>query len=384
MSSLPLISSSLLPFRQLGPAASLTARWAPHVRFVFHLRCLPRSSPRPPAPPRPRAPAARPRTPPGSPAAKAIRTASGQGHPPRRRSSVLPSLPRKGGGAAGRRAVEAAVRGDEAARDREEQAAASGGGAGGTRPGEAGHPLLSPPRQLRRYLCSWPSSPQQSSRPWASSPPWLRIRRERGVAPLPCFTFAGERVGLLPPPTSRGHLSLSVRPPLSPRTAAFSSAGRLDPPGRRAAEPPPSAGDPRPRAGRSTAMAWSITRTPRRYSPCTTRGSRPAVGRGQAPRGGAAVSASAAGSAGGSRAGLFVRMDQPEVEDKSDVWGPPGSERSCGTLLSEREKRGGDQGQRGHFAWLADSASPCQAVESCHVSQNGKNVRTGATGVLNM
>jgi len=72
MSFLPLISSSLLPFRQLSPAASLTARWTPHVRFVFHLRCLPRSSPRPPAPPRPRAPAARPRTPPGSPEAKAI------------------------------------------------------------------------------------------------------------------------------------------------------------------------------------------------------------------------------------------------------------------------------------------------------------------------
>ena len=75
------------------------------------------------------------------------------------------------------------------------------------------------------------------------------------------------------------------------------------------------------------------------------------MGRGQAPRGSAVVAASAAGGAGGSRAGVFVRTDQPEVEDKSDVWGPPGSERSCGTQLSEREKRGGDQGQRGHFAW---------------------------------
>jgi len=241
------------------------------------------------------------------------------------------------------------VRGDEAARGREEQAAAGGGGAGGTRPGEAGPPLLSPPRRLCRYLCPWPSSPQQSSRPWASSPPRLRIRRERGAAPLPCLAFAGKRVGLLPPPTSRGHLSPSVRPSLSPRTTASSSAGRLDPPGRRAAEPPPSASDPRPRAGRSTAMAWSCTRTPRRYSPCTTRGSRPAAGRGQAPRGGASGSA-AAGGAGGSRSVMLVRTDQPEVEDKSDVWSPPGSERSCGTQLSEREKRERDQGQQRHFA----------------------------------
>ena len=35
MSFMPLISSSLLPFRQLGPAASLTARWATLVSFVF-------------------------------------------------------------------------------------------------------------------------------------------------------------------------------------------------------------------------------------------------------------------------------------------------------------------------------------------------------------
>jgi len=40
----------------------------------------------------------------------------------------------------------------------------------------------------------------------------------------------------------------------------------------------------------------------------------------------------------------------PEVDDEADEWGPPASERSCGTRLSEREKRGGDQGQRGHFA----------------------------------
>jgi len=215
------------------------------------------------------------------------------------------------------RAVEAAVRGDEAVRGREEKAAAGGGGAGGTRPGEAGPPLLSPPRRLCRYLCPWPSSPQQSSRPWASSPPTV----------------------------SRGHLSPSVRPPLSPHTAASSSAGRLDPPGWPAAEPPPSASDPRPRAGRSTAMAWSCTRTPRRYRLCTTSGSRPAAGRWQAPRGGASGSAAAAaGGAGGSRAVMFVRTDQLEVEDKSDVWSPPGSERSYRTQLSEREKRGGDQG----------------------------------------
>jgi len=35
----------------------------------------------------------------------------------------------------------------------------------------------------------------------------------------------------------------------------------------------------------------------------------------------------------------------PEVEDEADEWGPPGSERSCGTHLSEREKRGVGQGQ---------------------------------------
>jgi len=44
------------------------------------------------------------------------------------------------------------------------------------------------------------------------------------------------------------------------------------------------------------------------------------------------------------------------------------------------EIRGSEDISRG----FADSASPCQAVVSCHVSQSGKNVRTGATGVLNM
>ena len=34
---IPLISSSLLPLRQLGPAAPLTARWAPLVSIIFHL-----------------------------------------------------------------------------------------------------------------------------------------------------------------------------------------------------------------------------------------------------------------------------------------------------------------------------------------------------------
>ena len=33
---------------------------------------------------------------------------------------------------------------------------------------------------------------------------------------------------------------------------------------------------------------------------------------------------------------------------------------------------------------LDDSASPCQAAVSCHISQSGKNVRVGATVVLNM
>ena len=39
-----------------------------------------------------------------------------------------------------------------------------------------------------------------------------------------------------------------------------------------------------------------------------------------------------------------ARVSLPEVEDEADEWGLPGSERSCGTQLSEREKRGGDQG----------------------------------------
>jgi len=38
------------------------------------------------------------------------------------------------------------------------------------------------------------------------------------------------------------------------------------------------------------------------------------------------------------------------VEDDADDWDPPGSERSCGTQLSEREKREGDEGQQEHFA----------------------------------
>ena len=46
MSSLPLISSSLLPLQQPGLVASLTSRWAPHVRFVFHPGFATRSAPR--------------------------------------------------------------------------------------------------------------------------------------------------------------------------------------------------------------------------------------------------------------------------------------------------------------------------------------------------
>ena len=34
-----------------------------------------------------------------------------------------------------------------------------------------------------------------------------------------------------------------------------------------------------------------------------------------------------------------------EVEDETDEWSPLASERSCGTHLSEREKRGAGQGQ---------------------------------------
>ena len=37
MSFMPLISSFLLPFRQLGPAAPPTARWTPLVSFFFYL-----------------------------------------------------------------------------------------------------------------------------------------------------------------------------------------------------------------------------------------------------------------------------------------------------------------------------------------------------------
>ena len=53
---------------------------------------------------------------------------------------------------------------------------------------------------------------------------------------------------------------------------------------------------------------------------------------------------------------------------------------NCRKGRREEEIRGSEDISRG----FADSASPCQAVVSCHVSQSGKNVRTGATGVLNM
>jgi len=33
-----------------------------------------------------------------------------------------------------------------------------------------------------------------------------------------------------------------------------------------------------------------------------------------------------------------------EVEDEANEWGLPGSERRCGTQLSEKEKRGASQG----------------------------------------
>ena len=38
-----------------------------------------------------------------------------------------------------------------------------------------------------------------------------------------------------------------------------------------------------------------------------------------------------------------------EVGDETDRCGPPGSERSCRTQLSERNKRGVEQGHSGHF-----------------------------------
>jgi len=82
---------------------------------------------------------------------------------------------------------------------------------------------------------------------------------------------------------------------------------------------------------------WSAKRARRRR-----RRSRRAVMALQASSRQAAASSGEAGGAGERAAG---EEGGAEVEDESDKRGPPGSERSCGTQLSERQKGGDGQGQ---------------------------------------
>ena len=75
----------------------------------------------------------------------------------------------------------------------------------------------------------------------------------------------------------------------------------------------------------------------------------------------------------------------PKVEDEADEWDPLGSERICGTQLSERGERGTSQrGRKDISRDPADCAPTWHASVACHVSQSGKNIGAAATVVLNM
>jgi len=74
----------------------------------------------------------------------------------------------------------------------------------------------------------------------------------------------------------------------------------------------------------------------------------------------------------------------PKVEDEADEWDPLGSERICGTQLSEGGKRGLVRGRKDISRDPADCAPTCHASMACHVSQSGKNVGAAATVVLNL
>ena len=74
----------------------------------------------------------------------------------------------------------------------------------------------------------------------------------------------------------------------------------------------------------------------------------------------------------------------PKVEDETDKWTPPDSERICGTQLSERGKEELVRSRKDISRDPADCAPTCHASVACHVSQSGKNVGAAATIVLNM
>ena len=67
-----------------------------------------------------------------------------------------------------------------------------------------------------------------------------------------------------------------------------------------------------------------------------------------------------------------VRTPLLEVEDEADEWGPPGSDRSCGTWLSERGREEPGRGSKDISRVYADWAPTCRAGVACHMRKCGK------------
>jgi len=63
-----------------------------------------------------------------------------------------------------------------------------------------------------------------------------------------------------------------------------------------------------------------------------------------------------------------------EVGDRTDVWGPHGSEMSCGTQLSEKEREEHIRGREDISSEPADWTPACGAGVACHISKYGKNI----------
>jgi len=63
-----------------------------------------------------------------------------------------------------------------------------------------------------------------------------------------------------------------------------------------------------------------------------------------------------------------------EVGDRTDVWGPHGSEMSYGTQLSEKEREEHIRGREDISSEPADWTPACGAGVACHISKYGKNI----------
>ncbi|KAG2592446.1 hypothetical protein PVAP13_5NG549286 [Panicum virgatum] len=174
-------------------------------------------------------------------------------------------------------------------------------------------------------------------------------------------------------------------------------------PGRVPPAPPPLAAacSSRSRAASSPRTAASTARRPAAPPPFRGRdGSTELRRRGGWPWPLAVRMALAAGEPGGVRGlaagalGLGGAGGLGDERGKHRRWK---TNLTCGAHLAVREAAGPNcrkgrreeeiRGSEDISCGFADSASPCQACQaavSCHVSQSGKNVRTGATEVLNM